>query len=341
MSLLKSTAQVMNIPNKPLIAWLCRDQKISCLRLYFIFLYLKKLVWPNPPFHATIPRLHSMTPLQNPTPRLHSKTPLRNSAQGFTTCLKRSNKPLMERRRRERINRCLDDLKSLILQAADKDAAQYNKLEKADILEMTVKHLRILQRQRTASAAIADSSIQDKFRAGFTECASEVGRYLGAMDNLSPEVKSRLQCHLGNCVSRVSSPSGQHRVAMETVDALTSQGFGTRLSPHDSMMMPIQRHPQPELVVCQKQQCYSPNMVEGHTSSPQGLIAGVISPVYGVTQTGQFFPIPSRTLSPSQVHTGDVMTKINTCSELTHMPVAPPTLQLVAGGHHNQVWRPW
>ena len=51
---------------------------------------------------------------------------------------RRSNKPIMEKRRRARINNCLNELKTLILDATKKDPARHSKLEKADILEKTV-----------------------------------------------------------------------------------------------------------------------------------------------------------------------------------------------------------
>ncbi|NWI03247.1 HES1 factor, partial [Tichodroma muraria] len=57
-----------------------------------------------------------------------------------------SSKPIMEKRRRARINESLGQLKTLILDALKKDSSRHSKLEKADILEMTVKHLRNLQR---------------------------------------------------------------------------------------------------------------------------------------------------------------------------------------------------
>lgn len=53
-------------------------------------------------------------------------------------------KPLLEKRRRARINDSLSHLKSLILPLVGKDNARYSKLEKADILEMTVRFLRDL-----------------------------------------------------------------------------------------------------------------------------------------------------------------------------------------------------
>ncbi|CAG9831329.1 unnamed protein product [Diabrotica balteata] len=141
---------------------------------------------------------------------------------------RRSNKPIMEKRRRARINNCLNELKTLILDAMKKDVltygaetltltkrtigklrvtqrampARHSKLEKADILEMTVKHLQNLQRQQVAMSAAADPLVVNKFRAGFSECASEVGRFPG----LDPIVRRRLLQHLANCLSQGSKP---------------------------------------------------------------------------------------------------------------------------------------
>ena len=54
-------------------------------------------------------------------------------------------KPLVEKLRRERINSSIEQLKSLLGPEFLKQQPD-SKLEKADILEMTVKHLRNLQR---------------------------------------------------------------------------------------------------------------------------------------------------------------------------------------------------
>ena len=46
-----------------------------------------------------------------------------------------------------------------------------------------------------------------KFRLGYTECASEVARYLSSVDGLSPEVHTRLMNHLsGNCQRLSQAP---------------------------------------------------------------------------------------------------------------------------------------
>ncbi|KAG8269339.1 hypothetical protein J6590_004632 [Homalodisca vitripennis] len=109
----------------------------------------------------------------------------------------------MEKRRRARINNCLNELKSLILDAMKKDPARHSKLEKADILEMTVKHLETMQRQQIAMSAATDPQVLNKFRAGFSECAGEVGRFPG----LEPPVRRRLLQHLANCLNSSTTAS--------------------------------------------------------------------------------------------------------------------------------------
>ncbi|KAJ6643895.1 Protein hairy [Pseudolycoriella hygida] len=114
---------------------------------------------------------------------------------------RRSNKPIMEKRRRARINNCLNELKTLILDATKKDPARHSKLEKADILEKTVKYLQDLQRQQSAMSQAADPSIVNKFKAGFSECAKEVDRFHG----IEPVVKRRLLQHLSSYLTGVKS----------------------------------------------------------------------------------------------------------------------------------------
>lgn len=84
-----------------------------------------------------------------------SVSPTTSTASSSTADpLKRTNKPLMEKRRRARINQSLAILKALILESTKNQGTnglkgdgtggaasnKHTKLEKADILELTVRH---------------------------------------------------------------------------------------------------------------------------------------------------------------------------------------------------------
>ncbi|KAF7239385.1 Transcription factor HES-1 [Varanus komodoensis] len=116
---------------------------------------------------------------------------------------RKSSKPIMEKRRRARINESLGQLKTLILDALKKDSSRHSKLEKADILEMTVKHLRNLQRAQMTAALSADPTVLGKYRAGFNECMNEVTRFLSTCEGVNTEVRSRLLGHLSTCLGQI------------------------------------------------------------------------------------------------------------------------------------------
>uniref|UniRef100_A0A8C4S8W4 Uncharacterized protein n=1 Tax=Erpetoichthys calabaricus TaxID=27687 RepID=A0A8C4S8W4_ERPCA len=124
-----------------------------------------------------------------------------------------TSKPIMEKRRRARINDSLTQLKGLILDVLKKDMGsmpRYSKLEKADILEMTVRHLKDLQHKAVLTAANSlniTSGITNKFRAGFSECIREVTQFLSTSDGIQSDVRSNLLQHLINFVSQMHSHS--------------------------------------------------------------------------------------------------------------------------------------
>ncbi|KAK2822151.1 hypothetical protein Q5P01_022216 [Channa striata] len=129
---------------------------------------------------------------------------------------RKSSKPIMEKRRRARINESLGQLKTLILDALKKDSSRHSKLEKADILEMTVKHLRNLQRLQITAAVNTDPSVLGKYRAGFSECVGEVTRFLSTCEGVDTEVRTRLLSHLAVCVTQINPVTfyGAHSSAL-------------------------------------------------------------------------------------------------------------------------------
>ncbi|KAF2353151.1 Myc-type basic helix-loop-helix (bHLH) domain [Trinorchestia longiramus] len=107
---------------------------------------------------------------------------------------RRSNKPAMERRRRERINGCLEQLKNFVLVAEGKDPARYTKVEKADILEMTVRFLTAKNR-RHSNLRTSTGTVQ--YKTGYEACIDDLKQILSAKDVfLPPEMKERLFDHL-------------------------------------------------------------------------------------------------------------------------------------------------
>lgn len=111
-------------------------------------------------------------------------------------------KPMLERKRRARINRCLDELKELMVTALQSEGENVSKLEKADILELTVRHLHTLKSQQRLIAA-PEQSYADRFRAGFSQCAREVSHFL--VESVDPVAGAKLLNHLGGCMRQLDS----------------------------------------------------------------------------------------------------------------------------------------
>ena len=156
---------------------------------------------------------------------------------------------IIEKRRRDRINLTLSELKRLVPAALEKSNSA--KLEKAEILQMTVEHLKLIQDNRTGSNGYVDAytTQQDAHRIafeyhaiGFRECAAEVARYLGGVEGMEvPEAtRVRLLTHLQMFASQkpaayahtTASAYGQMPVAAAaTAQAWTGYGNPTTYTP--------------------------------------------------------------------------------------------------------------
>ncbi|XP_018592056.1 transcription factor HES-2-like [Scleropages formosus] len=125
--------------------------------------------------------------------------------------LRKTMKPLMEKRRRARINESLNHLKTLILPLTRKDKSRYSKLEKADVLEMTVRFLKDL-----THAPIKSPS--DSYREGYKACLQRVSTLLPKTNLLDADTSRRLNeyiqqamtpCQSCNCSGETSRPAPQ------------------------------------------------------------------------------------------------------------------------------------
>ncbi|XP_049547547.1 protein deadpan-like [Anopheles darlingi] len=107
----------------------------------------------------------------------------------------------MEKKRRARINHYLNDLKGLLLDAMKKDPVRHSKLEKADILDLTVKHLQDIERRRLSVAMAVDPSVPEKFASGYRECIDEISKYFDSLGTVDEGLKGRVRKHLERCLT--------------------------------------------------------------------------------------------------------------------------------------------
>ncbi|XP_030041526.1 transcription factor HES-2 [Microcaecilia unicolor] len=114
---------------------------------------------------------------------------------GQASELRKTLKPLMEKRRRARINDSLNQLKTLILPLVGKDNSRYSKLEKADILEMTVRFL-----QELPPIHLQNSS--DSYREGYSACMSQLSSLIARNHLLDSDTCGQLLDHLQRCSER-------------------------------------------------------------------------------------------------------------------------------------------
>lgn len=151
---------------------------------------------------------------------------------------------------------------------------------------MTVKYLQNhqinLQRQQAAISQATDATIATKFKAGFSECANEVGRFPG----IEPQVKRRLIQHLSNCISGErhelqhqhvqvqilpSPPSSPEQDSMSHITPTSNGYYLTNGAGSGVQLIP--------------------------TKLPNGNIAFVLPQSPSATQIPMLVPIPSRTAS--------------------------------------------
>uniref|UniRef100_A0A672H0A4 Hairy/enhancer-of-split related with YRPW motif 2 n=1 Tax=Salarias fasciatus TaxID=181472 RepID=A0A672H0A4_SALFA len=107
---------------------------------------------------------------------------------------RKKRRGIIEKRRRDRINNSLLELRRLVPTAFEKQGSA--KLEKAEILQMTVDHLKMY--------LDAHALALDFLSLGFRESLMEVSRYLSAVEGMDSGelLRARLLSHLASCASQ-------------------------------------------------------------------------------------------------------------------------------------------
>ncbi|XP_076592421.1 uncharacterized protein LOC143324097 [Chaetodon auriga] len=131
---------------------------------------------------------------------------------------RKSLKPQVERRRRERMNRSLESLKTLLLQRQE---GTERRVEKAEILEHTVLFLQTTATGDQTSAEGGGGSKKHSFQDGFSTCLQRAAQFLG------PEGKgmwlgARLDASFAARCSRSDSDSAGVRRRTEALSSSSS-----------------------------------------------------------------------------------------------------------------------
>ncbi|KAA0183598.1 hypothetical protein HAZT_HAZT007028 [Hyalella azteca] len=234
-------------------------------------------------------------------------------------------KPLLERKRRARINRCLDQLKDLMVGALQKDGDSITKLEKADVLELTVNHLKKLK-HHNALAIPARSHSQEKFNSGFRQCASEVSKFIKSAPGIDVQVSNSLLGHLGGVINHLDELAC-------SIQNSSVQQSSTYSTTNTSSTTPV--------TVSIPSKMYTPPASPDHTlhqPRPSAAQTGVSS--VSRSAESSFVPVhPQASLHPSFRPSNDCSYKLNSYSQRHRVsPLAPPSPPLSVGSpspvHH-------
>merc|ERR1719210_2606515 len=179
-----------------------------------------------------------------------------------STQYKKIMKPLLERKRRARINKCLDELKDIMTAALQSQGENVSKLEKADILELTVRHLHKMQQARRLMTTSRNPLEEiHRFQAGYSSCAQEAASFLLSTPGVDITVGQRLLAHLtSNMANPIALPTNRvppavHQaippalpVTSTSVTSATSPPFPRSAQPpHPVRSTPLRRSSSPNL----------------------------------------------------------------------------------------------
>ncbi|XP_059194244.1 transcription factor HES-7.1-A-like [Centropristis striata] len=146
-------------------------------------------------------------------------------------------KSQVEKRRRERMNRSLECLRTMLLQEPQQQDGTQRRVEKAEILEHTVLFLQnTVKGDRTSAAAAGDGGGQKhSFQDGFSTCLQTAAQFLG------PEGKglwlgAALDASLAASFSRSDSDSAGVRRRPEARFSSSSSSSSTTTSSSSSSL---------------------------------------------------------------------------------------------------------
>ncbi|XP_072789761.1 transcription cofactor HES-6 isoform X2 [Taeniopygia guttata] len=104
---------------------------------------------------------------------------------------RRTRKPLVEKKRRARINESLRELRLLLA-----DSEFQAKLENAEVLERTVRRVRAALERRARGAGRRLLEASERFAAGYIQCMHEVHTFVSSCPGIDATTAAELLNHL-------------------------------------------------------------------------------------------------------------------------------------------------
>ncbi|KAM8705554.1 hypothetical protein ACLKA7_009933 [Drosophila subpalustris] len=142
-------------------------------------------------------------------------------------------KPLLERQRRARMNKCLDTLKTLVAEFQGDDAIL--RLDKAEMLEAALVFMRkqLIKQQAPVSPVPMDS-----FKNGYMNAVSEISRVMACTPAMSVDVGKAVMTNLGIEFQRMlqadQQPQQQQKQQQQQQHELQSSSVSRPASPASS-----------------------------------------------------------------------------------------------------------
>ena len=141
-------------------------------------------------------------------------------------------KPLLERKRRARINGCLDELKELMeCLGGDQSGGQQGRmqrLEKADVLEVTVNHLRNLKAEGRLCGGGSEAGPlrqvdqvenTQTYRSGYSACAAEVAGFIcHPYSGVAQPQAARIARVVAEGLTKLQSPASARLASPDTAE---------------------------------------------------------------------------------------------------------------------------
>ncbi|CAJ0965708.1 unnamed protein product [Ranitomeya imitator] len=109
---------------------------------------------------------------------------------------KKLMKPVIEKRRRDRINQSLENLRTLLLEATQDESLKNPKAEKADILKKTVQFLKLCHNSGREDANMALSGFSNGFQEGLSQATSFLSSRSGICEKKRDYVVDKLCEHI-------------------------------------------------------------------------------------------------------------------------------------------------